>query len=435
MTNSGRDNQVAAPRNEAPLAVLALFGRPFLTVWLLRGCSVLGSQIIAFALSLQLYKTSGSLLDLGLLGLIQFVPSIGFALPAGHITDRFAPRYVAAWAQVINAATALLLLVASSLGGALVPVLFVAALMTGTTRAFEHPVNTVLLPHVVERQHVAGAVAWTTSVAKMATLAGPVLAGVLYGLLPQVSYATALVFAVAAASLATTLPKPAPPESGAPPGGHAFGLASAFTGFSVIWRDRVLGGAMVLDLVAVLLGGATAVLPAYALDVLHVGPTQLGMLRAAPGAGAVVLGIWLARHPVARKSGAVLIGTTLVFGLLTCGFGLSRNFMLSLFLLAGIGAADMISIHIRSALVQLRTPPELRGRVGAVNGIFISSSNQIGAFESGLTASWLGLVPAVVMGGAATILTATIIAMVFKPLRQIDRPHTMDACTDSHHQT
>lgn len=414
------ERSAALPTEVRPPA-LALFQRPFLTVWLLRGLAVLGSQIIAFALSLQLYQTSGSLLDLGLLGLIQFVPSIGFALPAGQITDRFAPGRVAFIAQLINAMAALMLLVTSATGAPLTMALFAAALMTGLTRAFEHPVNTVLLPYVVERHHVAGGVAWTTSVAKMATLAGPVLAGMLFAIRPQASYIAALLLCLSAAVVAFTLPRPP-----ARPGGQAMGFASAFSGFSVIWRDRVLSGAMMLDLFAVLLGGATALLPAYALDVLHSGPVELGMLRAAPGAGAVVLGIWVARHPVARRAGAVLVATTILFGALTCLFGLSRHFTFSLILLAGIGAADMVSIHIRSALVQLRTPPELRGRVGAVNGIFISSSNQIGAFESGLTASWFGLVSAVVAGGVATIVVAVAISLLCKPLRAVDRPQDMD---------
>lgn len=397
---------------------MALFRPPFLHVWLLRAAAVLGSQIIAFALSLQLYQTSGSLLDLGLLGLVQFVPTICFSLPAGQLTDRFPPGRMACAAQMLNAATAMILLIASMVGAPSTTILFAAALLTGTTRAFEHPVNTALLPLVVDRQHVAAAVGWTASIAKMATLGGPVLAGALFALAPRASYTVAAMFSGGAAVIAFALPRP-----DARPAGHALGFRSAFTGFSTIWRDRVLSGAMLLDLLAVLLGGATALLPAYALDVLHAGPVELGLLRAAPGAGAVLLGIWLARHPVARHAGAVLVGTTLLFGVLTSLFGLSHNFALSLVLLAGIGAADMISIHIRSALVQLRTPPELRGRVGAVNGIFISSSNQIGAFESGLTASWLGLVPAIVAGGIATILATLLVASVCKPLRRVDRPH------------
>lgn len=416
--DSSAKTDAAAPRDGARPSALALLRRPFLQVWLLRAAAVLGSQIIAFALTLQLYQSSGSLLDLGLLGLVQFVPAIGFSLPAGQLTDRFAPGRIAGAAQLINAATATLLLIASVGGAPSTTILFAAALLTGTTRAFEHPVNTALLPLVVDRQYVAAAVGWTASIAKMATLGGPILAGALFALAPKASYAVAAAFCGGAAVIAFALPRPA-----ARPAGHAMGFRSAFTGFSTIWRDKVLSGALLLDLLAVLLGGATALLPAYALDVLHAGPVQLGLLRAAPGAGAVLLGIWLARHPVARHAGAVLVGTTLLFGLLTSLFGLSHNLVLSLLLLAGIGAADMVSIHIRSALVQLRTPPELRGRVGAVNGIFISSSNQIGAFESGLTASWFGLVPAIVAGGVATLLATMLVAFVSRPLRTVDRPH------------
>ena len=415
--NSSAETNPAAPR-EGARPGLALSRRPFLHVWLLRAAAVLGSQIIAFALSLQLYQTSGSLLDLGLLGLVQFVPTIAFSLPAGQLTDRFAPGRIACVAQLFNAATAAMLLIANLAGAPPVTILFAAAVMTGATRSFDHPVNTALLPLVVERWHVAAAVGWTASVAKMATLGGPILAGALFALEPKFSYTAAVVLCGAAAAIAFALPRPA-----ARTVGHAIGFRSAFTGFSVIWRDRVLSGAMLLDLLVVLLGGATALLPAYALDVLHAGPVELGLLRAAPGAGAVLLGIWLARHPVARHAGAVLVGTTLLFGVLTGLFGMSHNFALSLLLLAGIGAADMVSIHIRSALVQLRTPSELRGRVGAVNGIFISSSNQIGAFESGLTASWFGLVPAVVAGGVATILATIVVAWVCRPLRRVDRPH------------
>ena len=392
-----------------------LLQRPFLLVWMLRGFSVLGTQLIAFALSLQLYQTTGSLLDLGLLGLIQFVPGICFALPAGQMIDRFAPGRVAAISQLVNALAALVLLAPAVTGIPVTVALFTAALITGITRAFEHPVNTALIPVIVEHHHVSAAVAWTMSVAKVAGLAGPVLAGLLYAIKPQLGYGVAVALWLAAAVVALSLPVASTKSERER---EPLALTSAFAGFAVIWRDQVLGGAMVLDMVAVLLGGATALLPAIALDVLHIDAVRLGILRSAPGIGAVVLGVWLVRHPVSRNTGRVLIGATLIFGLLTCAFGLSRNFTLSVLLLAAIGAADMVSIHIRSALVQLRTPPELRGRVGAVNGIFISSSNQIGAFESGLTASWFGLVQAVVLGGVGTMVAVLIIAVKFSPLRK-----------------
>jgi hypothetical protein len=275
-----------------------------------------------------------------------------------------------------------------------------------------------LLPSVVAKHQVASAVAWTTSVAKVATLVGPMIGGALFTLAPSVSYAAALVLFLAAAAMGSALPRPAEARAS-----QALGLRSAFAGVAVIRRDQVLSGAMILDMLAVLLGGATALLPVYALDVLHAGPLELGMLRAMPGVGAVGMGLWLTRRPVARNAGRVLLVTTAMFGALTCAFGLSTSFPITLLLLAGIGAADMVSIHIRSALVQLRTPPELRGRVGAVNGIFISSSNQIGAFESGLTAYWFGLVPAVFIGGAAAIAVTAAIAVLFEPLCKVDRPH------------
>lgn len=403
---------------EERLPALSPFEAPFRFVWLLRACSSLGGQLLAFALALQLYQSSGSVLDLGLLGLVQFVPSFAFALPAGQLADRFHPGRVAMVVQLLNALAAAVLLVPGLSGVGLMIALFAAALVTGATRAFEHPVNTALLPRFVARRQVAGAVAWTASVAKLATLVGPMIGGALYMLAPEASYAAALVLFLTAAAMGFALPKSSEAMMVQP-----LGLRSAFAGLAVIRRDQVLSGAMILDMLAVLLGGATALLPVYALDVLHVGPVELGVLRAMPSLGAVVIGLWLARHPVERNAGLVLLVTTALFGGLTCAFGLSRSFPLTSLLLVGIGAADMVSIHIRSALVQLRTPPELRGRVGAVNGIFISSSNQIGAFESGLTAYWFGLIPAVVIGGIAAMVVTGAIAALFTPLCRVDRPH------------
>ena len=393
---------------------------PFLGVWLLRACATLGSQVLAFALTLRLYEASGSALDLGLIGLVQFLPSFALAIPAGQFVDRFAPARVATLVQSVNAAAAALLLMPGLSQGSLTVLLFVAALATGATRAFDHPVNTALLPSVVPEQHVARAIAWTTSIAKMGTLVGPILGGALYAVSPAVDYGVACVLFLLAIVAANTIP--AIVRTTAAP---ALDFKSAFAGFSIIRRDRVLGGAMVLDMVAVLLGGATALLPVFAREVLHVGAAELGILRAAPAIGAVLTGLWLARHPVERHAGRVLFVTTIAFGVLTCGFGLAQSFGVAIAVLCAIGAADMISIHIRSALVQLRTPPELRGRVGAVNGLFISSSNQIGAFESGVTAYWFGLVPAILIGGSATILATAAIARLFAPLRQVDRLATV----------
>ncbi|KQM22183.1 hypothetical protein ASE49_02480 [Novosphingobium sp. Leaf2] len=383
----------------------------------MRGCSALGGQIFAFGLALQLFQASGSTLDLGLLGLVQFFPSLALALPAGHLVDRYAPGRIAMVAQIANALAAVLLLVVPGMPAALiVPTLFAGALITGGTRAFEHPVNTALLPSVVADRDVARAVAWTTTVAKIATLVGPVLGGALYALSPQLAYGTALALFLGSGVLAAMLG-----TVGLSADKSALEWRSALAGIGVIWRDRVLSGAMVLDMLAVLLGGAMALLPVYAMVILHTGSVGLGILRAAPGLGAVVTGLWLARHPVDRKAGKVLLLATAMFGLSTCIFGISKSYELTLVMLTVMGGADMVSIHIRSALIQLRTPPELRGRVGAVNGIFISSSNQIGAFESGLTAYWFGTVPAVVFGGAATIAVTGVVAVAFKALRRADR--------------
>jgi MFS family permease len=399
----------------------------FRSVWLLRVCSTLGSQLLAFALGLQLYQVSGSALDLGLLGLIQFVPSLTFALPAGLLVDRFAPGRVATLAQLLNASVAGMLLLPIPADVSVIILLFAAAFATGATRAFEHPINTALLPSVVADCDVPRAIVWITSVAKIGTMVGPVIGGALYAMSPEAAYGAALALFVGAAILAATLPD----RLDAPK--QLSGLRAAFGGLHVIWRDRVLGGAMLLDMLAVLLGGATALLPIYALDVLQVGPVELGFLRAAPGIGAVAVGLWLTCRPVERYVGAVLLSATAVFGVLTVAFGLSRSLPLSLALLAAIGGADMVSIHIRSALVQLRTPAGLRGRVGAVNGIFISSSNQVGAFESGLTAYWFGTVPAIVIGGAATVVAVGVIALLVVPLRRVKNVHAATAVVSQPH--
>lgn len=397
----------------------------FCLAWLLRGCSALGGQIFAFGLALQLFQASGSTLDLGLLGLVQFFPSLALALPAGHLVDRFAPGRVATVVQVANAlAAGLLLLAPGPPSEMMLPALFAGALVTGGTRAFEHPVNTALLPSVVADYDVARAVAWTMTVAKAASLVGPVLGGALYAFSPQIAYGAALLLFLVSGIFAAALGAVQGAE-----GRPALELRSALAGVGVIWRDRVLSGAMVLDMLAVLLGGAVALLPVYAMVILHTGSLGLGILRAAPGLGAIVTGLWLARRPVHRNAGHVLLVSTAIFGLSTFGFGISKSYGLTLAMLTIVGAADMVSIHIRSALIQLRTPPELRGRVGAVNGIFISSSNQIGAFESGLTAYWFGTVPAVAFGGLATIAVTGIVATAFKALRQadrIDRRHSPD---------
>jgi MFS family permease len=401
----------------APFDRFSPWQGPFLRVWLLRACAVLAGQVLAFALTLRLYQTSGSVLDLGLIGLVQFVPSFALAIPAGQLVDRFPPARIAAIVQCVNAAAAGVLLIPGLSHDTLTVMLFVAALATGATRAFEHPVNTALLPSVVPDRYVSRAIAWTTSVAKIGSLAGPVLGGFLYALSPAADYGAACALFLLAVAAACSVPTTARKTVGS-----VLDLKSAFAGFSIIWRDPVLGGAMVLDMLAVLLGGATALLPVFADAVLHVGAAELGILRAAPAIGAVLTGFWLARRPVERQVGRVLIITTMVFGGLTVALGLTHSFGLALALLCGIGASDMVSIHIRSALVQLRTPPHLRGRVGAVNGLFISSSNQIGAFESGLTAYWFGLVPAILIGGAATVAATVAIARLFAPLRRVDRP-------------
>ncbi|RFB78936.1 MFS transporter [Methylovirgula sp. 4M-Z18] len=379
-----------------------------------RAMSSLSFQITSVVIGWQMYALTSSTVALGLVGLAQFLPMLACTLPAGHFVDRHDRRNVVRICQTIDAAVIALLAI-GSFTQLLTPAwIYAACVVIGSVRTFESPASAALLPNIVSAEALPRALALSSSAFQTASIIGPALGGFLYVAGPGVAYATVAVLYLGAsfliASLATswTAPKKEPAS-----------LAIMLQGFSYIRSKPVILGAISLDMVAVLLGGAVALLPVYARDILHASSIGLGFLRAAPAVGALCMSLAIARYSLQRHVGPTMFGAVITFGLATIVFGLSASLPLSLAALAVMGAADVISVVIRSSLVQLETPDEMRGRVSSVNWLFIGTSNQLGEFESGMTAALFGTVPAVVLGGIGTILTALIWMKLFPPLRQV----------------
>ena len=370
--------------------------------------------MLAVAVGWQLYALTGSALDLGLVGLAEFVPIIVLTLVVGQVADRCDRRLIAVVCQIVKAAaTAMLAL--GTLGGwqSKASILALVALI-GAARAFENPTMTAMVPEVVARSRVARAMAWVVSANQTAQIVGPAVGGLLYALGPATAYWTSGALFVLAGACAAAIRRQRTARPRAP-----VTLETVFSGIAFIRNRPVLLGTMSLDLFAVLLGGATALLPIYARDILGAGPAGLGLLRSAPAVGALLTSIFLARYPLERGIGRILFRAVMVFGAATVVFGVSTNFVLSLAALSILGAADVVSVVIRVSLVQLRTPDDMRGRVSAVHSLFTGTSNQLGAFESGLVASLVGTVPAVLIGGLGTIAVAVLWMVLFPELRRI----------------
>ena len=389
--------------------------RPFTLYWLLTACSSSANQIMSVALGWRVYELTGEALDLGLVGLVQFLPALLLALPAGHAVDRYKRRTILRACLALDACAALLLALGSVIGLG-VEALFLSAALLGVARAFEWPASSSLLAGLVPREIYPQAVAWNTSIRQVATIGGPALGGFLYGFGAHVAFTCC----AGAWLLALTLAFGLPPAAQAAPREKAT-LKSVLAGLSFIWARKEILGAISLDLFAVLLGGATALLPIYARDILFTGPIGLGMLRSAPAVGALTVSAALTRWPLRRHTGKAMFGAVAIFGLATCVFAVSNSFLLSLAALAVLGASDMISVFVRLTLVQLRTPDEMRGRVTAVNGLFIGTSNQLGEFESGATAALFGTVPAVLIGGIGTLVVVSLWAVLVPSLWRVDR--------------
>ena len=386
--------------------------------------STTSSEMQSVAVGWQVYEITHRPLDLGLVGLAQFLPGICLFLFAGHVADRVVRQRILQTCMAgFSICSGLLLFLALHPMGGTSPLaraypIYAVMLLNGTVRAFNGPASQAFLPLLVPREIFPNAVAWNASVFQTATIGAPMLGGILYGITgsPALVYGCSAAGYLSAFFLIGTLRLPA---WKAPASSASMGMV--LDGLKYIWSHKMVLGAVSLDLFAVLLGGAVALLPVYAREIFRMGASGLGMLRSAPGLGALAMSIVVAHWPLRRRAGAVMLWCVFGFGLFTVMFGLSRSFALSLVLLFFTGMTDTISVIVRSTMIQLGTPDEMRGRVSAVNMVFVGASNEIGQFESGLTAQWFGAVPAVILGGAGTMLIVLMWSWLFPDLRRLDR--------------
>jgi len=384
---------------------------------------VLATEMQSVAVGWQVYDITKRPLDLGLVGLAQFLPGILLFLVSGHAADRYDRRKVLMLGYAGFALCSGLLLGITMWGGHSVYPIYVVMVLVGVVRSFNAPASRAILPLLVPEEHFQSAVAWGASIFQTATILGPALGGVVYAFFRGPSTVYSMAMAAAAGAAATMLrvqvrSKPRPPE--------LVNWNTILAGLQYIWRQKLVLGSISLDLYAVLLGGAVALLPVYAREVLQTGPWGLGLLRCAPGIGAGAMALLLAYRPLRRRAGPTMLWCVAGFGLFTILFGISRSLVLSMVALIFVGASDMVSVVIRGVLVQVATPDEMRGRVNAVDMIFIGASNELGQFESGVTAAWLGAVPAVVLGGLGTLVVTTIWAWSFPELRKADQLTLLD---------
>ena len=404
-----------------PRAGRAAFTHPaFVLFQIARFLMVAAVEMQAVAVGWQVYEITKRPLDLGFVGLAQFLPAILLFPISGHASDHFERRHVLSACYAGYAVCFALLLALAQRGMHSVTAIYVVLIVLGTVRSFNGTASRAILPQLVPEEHFPNAVAWNATTFQAATILGPSFGGILYALSrgPSLVYATALITAIAAL-ISTfrikTQVRARPRDTVALKG---MTWSSVFAGLHFIWRQKLILGAISLDLFAVLLGGAVALLPVYAREILHTGPWGLGLLRTAPGVGAAVMAVLLAHRPLRGRSGVILLWSVASFGVFTILFGISRSLILSLIALLFLGASDMVSVIIRATLTQLATPDEMRGRVTAVDMIFIGASNEFGQFESGLTAQWFGTVPAVVLGGIGTLVVIGLWAWLFPALRQ-----------------
>lgn len=391
--------------------------RDFRLFWASSLLESLALNMAAVAIGWQVYAITGDPFDLGLIGLAEFLPLLLFALPAGHLADRLPRRALFAVALGVDAAVLLGLLALSASGPSSVSPYVALAFCTGIASAIGAPAARSMTPTLIPADTLPSAMALWSTGWQSAVVAGPALGGLLFAVDPELVYAVAAGLSAAAVVCVVFMREryrdPSLPEP--------VSLQSLLAGVRLIRRTPVLLGAISLDLFAVFLGGAVALAPVFAKDILHVGPVGLGLLRSAPAVGAIVAGAILARRPVARRAGPTLLIAVAGFGAAMIVFGLSRAMWLSLVMLAAAGAFDMVSVVLRATILPLVTPDELRGRVNAVEMVFISGSNELGAFESGVAAALLGAVPAVVLGGAATLAVALAWTRLFPRLARVDR--------------
>lgn len=411
----GHANMTTETQAPAPDRQYAAFRHgAFLRYWAARFLTTFAAQIVSVAVGWQIYDLTRDPFDLGLVGIVQFIPSLLLVLVTGVVADRFGRRLIMWLSSLLEAACAIALLVLTTQGLAGPGPIFATLAVFGIARAFLGPASSSLVANLVPPEDFANAIAWNSSAWQTATIVGPVGGGLLYGLSPEAAYGTATVLMVLSAFLVISIPKPAQRSETDKPT-----LATLFAGFGYIRREKVVLGAISLDLFAVLLSGATALLPVYARDILDLGPWGLGMLRAAPSVGAIVVALWLAGHPIRDRAGVMMFVAVMLWGAMTTVFGASTIVWLSITMLALMGAADMVSVYVRETLIQLWTPDELRGRVNAVNQVFVGASNEVGEFRAGMMAAGLGTVPAVVFGGIGAVAIAGLWAWLFPELRKV----------------
>ena len=393
-----------------------LLGQPsYLKFIVSRVFSSLSFQGVAIALGWLVYDKTHNAFDLGYIGLCQFLPMVVLTFVVGHVADRFDRRRIGFVCQVGDAACVAFLGIGQMMGWLSVPLIFGTVLVLGATQAFERPTMAALLPAIVPPAMLQRAIATSTSFQQAAFVLGPALGGLLYGVAAPVPFiAAAVLFALGSLSV-IAIERLARIEKREP-----VTLKSVFAGVTFIWGRPVMLGTISLDLFAVLLGGATALLPIYARDILHAGPLSLGFLRAAPAVGAVVMSVALARWPLQRGVGRTMLAAVAIFGVGTLVFAVSANIALSIAALVVLGAADTVSVVVRSSLVQLLTPDAMRGRVNAVNSLFVGTSNQLGEFESGIVAGLIGAVPACIVGGIGTLVIVALWTKLFPALPKVE---------------
>lgn len=407
----------SAPSLKSQAAAL-LENKALLLFLAARSCSALAAQMLAVAVGWQIYALTGSAFYLGLVGLAQFLPLFLLTLVVGQVADRYNRRSVVRICQFIEGAGTLLLAWGSFHGWLNKESILAIVFLLGAARAFEGPALQAMLPGLVSVAFFSSAVAWSAASFQTASIIGPALGGLLYAAGPATVYVAIGLMFLGACLCVSCIRLERAGRAGTPGGERT--VASIFAGITFIRSKPEILGAISLDLFAVLLGGATALLPVYARNILFTGPVGLGVLRAAPAIGALLTSVFLARYPLRRNAGRKMFAAVAVFGLATIAFALSTSFTLSLAVLIVLGAADVISVVVRSSLVQLETPDEMRGRVTAVNSMFVGTSNQLGEFESGLTAAWFGAVPAVLIGGVGTLVVVILWMRLFPSLVRIE---------------
>ena len=404
----------------------AFLSRDFLRYQLARVVVIIGAEAQALAVAWQVYQITHRAIDLGYTGLMLFLPGLIFILPAGHVADRFDRRHVILVCYTLQAVCTTVLFRFAWTGIDEVRPIFAILFVVGTGRAFSGPASSALVPHLVPREHFVNAITWGSAIFQLANIVGPAVGGILFtlplgrfqfgrlhgaSLVYLFSLAGVIWFLVLVGSLNV---RPGRMEH------RAISKDVILAGFRYVAGTQVLLGSISLDLFAVLLGGAVALMPIFAQDILHAGPRGLGLLRAAPALGALAVSLWLMVRPIRRRAGEKMLTCVAIFGASTVLFGLSRSLPLSLAALFIVGASDMVSVVIRSSILQLATPAEMRGRVSAVNSLFVGASNELGEFESGLTAQWWGAVRAVVIGGIGSLMVTGLWSVFFPSLRRAD---------------